>query len=206
MEQQILVAEDDNGLYAIERVAENIHTLSRFGHEVTLDRLSNGAGTLERVSKRRKDGPRTGAPWWKAVAMELPDDEGESAPKSQSCKDYGDFRIIMEPPPASSVENLGTEESIKRPPVQDATTKTNPETTSVSVQDGTPSQPLCIEEVKTNIRTQYQEALYISKVGKVRALDMYMLTSACRLLWRISLRDHYLEQGLRQTRILFLAK
>ena len=182
MEQQILVAEDDNGLYAIERVAENIYTLSRFSHGVTLDRLSNSAGTSERDSKRRKDATRGGAPWWKVAAMELPEEEGEPAPTSQSCKDYGQFRISMQPPPASSMDKSGTEESMKRPLMQDATTTTTLETTPVSVQDGIPSQPLCIEEVKTNIRAQYQEALYISKVGIVRTLDSYMLTSTYRRL------------------------
>ena len=162
-ESQILVAEDDHGLYAIEKVAEGLYTLSGFSHRVKIDGLSKLPPTSGRALKRRKDGHPMGAQWWKAVAVSLSEDEEVDLCTSQAYKDYSGFRIPMQPP-GWSVANGLAGDSLQQPSARDAGAATIEENPFVFVEAGAPNQDLCLEELKNNIRAQYQESLYLSKV------------------------------------------
>lgn len=199
----VLIARLDDGrsLYAVEREARGLYVLLHLGSWVDLQQLR----AVAVVSKQ--DVPTTlHRPSWPGASL-------PTAPLTtpESSKYSKKKRLAIE-----AIQSM-----VKRPSISLSADATPTETRALiaaekSAQNSQPQEKLDIgltredvaqptaNEIFENVRTQYFEALYLSKVClTIESYFFFILyTNTSRHPWRTSQRDHYRERVRHSTLIM----
>ena len=189
----VLIAQSaiDDGLFAIERVQEGIYAMCRLGSwvtETTLERLQIIPVDIARPQERQfRKQPGLGEnSWWSTAVVDFrPESRGGSGKDSGLKKTRGVQLCLHMPQQNPAIPAQLTQEvsaSIMEAQIGNAFEDTVKE----AAQDP--------EELLKMVRTQYQDALYTSKVRLSSYSNTTFTTdSSLSRRWHISRKDPYLE-------------
>lgn len=169
----MLVAQQlgDDTLFAIEQVGADIFALSRIAEWVTPCMLEEVQSSEPSAKRRSISQPEAGArfedvPWWQSAS--LPEDQTKSMPLNIESR------------------RSANEDSHKNYQIINGMTESQTPKGKVSIEKSTQFTTDSAEHSLEAIRTQYQEALYTSKVPM--HIASLISTDACRHRWPISQR------------------
>lgn len=192
----VLIARLDEArtLYAVERESRGLYVLCQLGSWVNLQELRAAAVASKQELPKRSQGldSLAGEPSLPTITPEI-----NKYNKKKRLAIEAIQSMVKRP-----ISNLLTESQSDSPTVP-------PEAVSTS-QSHTPEQhnvepvvdevisPLTAPEIAENLRTQYFEALYLSKASCTSCLNI-LVTNPIRLLWHISRKVLYHELELPST-------
>lgn len=157
-EPTVLIAAShiNSNLYAIERAGAGIYVLCKLNVWVKLKDLeaSSIQHHAQATAKRYERRINSGSEWWHAAAIEGGRAFQSSQLKKQKYKHLERVHLCLKPPLSDITSTLPTVESV--PSLS----------TSEQVADEAPSQPSSQnpDEIFEMIKSNYQEALYVSQV------------------------------------------
>ena len=166
---QVIIATKDDGptLYAIERANQGVYTLCKLASWVVLESFERISMTSKRSCNShigKED--NVSDVWWKAAAVNL--DAGVQALGHQSMlqtRGVMGNRLSMKPPSRNisfeSAKNQDWSENLKID-YEAPLLETHPSALQILPDS---NQLASTEDLLKNVRIQYQDLLYISKVG-----------------------------------------
>lgn len=159
----VLIAQSaiDDGLFAIELVQEGIYAMCRLAKWVALDaleRLQITSMEIARWQKRQsQELPRLWKnSWWSAAAIDLKPAIGYDLSGDCDPKKIRGVRLCLQKPEQRSTSPAQVTHEIHQVDMQRQIGNTLDDTVQEAAKDP--------EEVLKTVRTQYQDALYASKV------------------------------------------
>lgn len=160
----VLIAQSaiDDGLFAIELVQEGIYAMCRLARWATLDTLERlqitSMETARRQKRQSQEQPRLrGNSWWSAAAIDLKPAIGYDPSGDYDFKKIRGVRLCLQKPEQRSTSPAQATHEMPPVDMQRQVGNTLDDTLQEAAKDP--------EEVLKTVRTQYQDALYASKVG-----------------------------------------
>ena len=168
----IAVSQASAHLYAVERVRSGTYALCRLGAWVTLKELERlkleCSSQTKATSTQRASSP--GNEWWRASAIKADRNQMRGQSQKQKQVSLESFRLCLNSPLSATIAASSVVDEI---PVKESQDE---ETIEVNDASNEPQREVLMQEPDETlkmIRTQYQEALYMSQV---------------RIHWQFSLR------------------
>lgn len=186
----VLIARLDDGrsLYAVEREERGLYVLLHLGSWVNLQQLRAAAVVSRQESHRASDRPLG----LSTMPQEAPLMTAESSKysKKKRLAIQAIQSMVKRPSISISADATPTEIEDATVPQDQAKDSHSQKMLDTSPILGDISQPTA-NEIFENIRAQYFEALYISKVCRVTTPLYNLAIDTARLLWHTLQRDHY---------------
>lgn len=163
----IAASEDSACLYAVERVRRGTYALCRLGAWVTLkklERLKLECSSQPRATSNQR-ASSTGDEWWHASAIKADSDHERGQSQKQNHVNLGELRLCLKAPRPTAIAASPAVEEVSAKEIQ-RDTRIGPAVEWNDTLNEPPPEPLTQDPDETlrMIRSQYQEALYMSQV------------------------------------------
>ena len=189
--------EPDRSLYAVERVRQGLYALCKIGKWVNIGDLRAAALAIRKGATRYKRKPSSfqeSKGWWDATAVDPFNDAEGPAVKKLRVHPSGPIQFNMRPslsgtlPKSHDCDNVAV-------PVESGAAMDPLITPASGPEEVQCTTGPCAQELFDTLRSQYLEALYLSKVCSHSTLFLESaLNSTLRPPWPTLLKDPYHER------------
>lgn len=176
----VLIAQSaiDDGLFAIERVREGIYANCRLGNWVTmnaLERLQTIPMDVVRLQKRQRQeqGRPQGDQWWGSAAIGIKFEDSCKVRKDPDMDKNRGMRLFLHMPQIKLTTPAQETQELSSSVLQSQTGNVLEDTVEKDTVEKAAQDP---EEVLKMVRTQYQDALYTSKVRLHSCTNINLVT------------------------------